>query len=762
MRIDIKRLRERTDKYSQAQAADHIGVSQAQMSRYEADPENVPVGTLNALLGLYGVDLATALATGRDDDPLDLGHPYAQLDRKLDLLADYAAEVVARDPADLPDDPYGLADLRDDIARLRRRPVVALVGLFDAGKSRVANALLGGRRLPEDFTPTTATLTIVRHADERPQGALEDVVLLRESFWPADDHGDLDLDPRYLDDPDRITEHRLVQGSYDVLRQHGVHHTEDGHDVQPVDAHTALVYVDAPVLRACTVLDLPGFGDKPKGVSEDVRRANAAVRLADVAVYCSGARGFMNSADLLHLGNLLRLLPQPDAHHADFPTLGNLLILATHASPAAVRDDQLDKIQALGARRIVQHLGETVLPQRAEASGRPIGQDEVAARIFPFWAESQDRTQAFEDGLRTLLATELPRVRALEVSAQVEAIKASGAETYRDQAARAQTLLDEIDQVEADLAQQEAAADERQATFRRARREVRDAVSAAQDQTVQAFRQAYDDLLTLDAIERTINERYGDDKDEAKAFAPAYFTEQLQDRLERAIKPQAQGVEAVINAYLEDVGVASFGGRFEQGAVDLPFDVRGAFAGGLAGLAAWGGLAFWAAGLGNLGYYILAAKAVSVLSAVGISVGGTAGVMGFLAAIGGPITLVVGLATVFGLASWRLFGETWQRRLAKKIEKQFREQGVREQFEDGIARFWDDTRRAFDHGADAFEARYEAYLQQLRDIVADRADARQALDRRLQTALELRDVFAGLPWVPLAPGGDGAFTPAPR
>ena len=760
MRIDIKRLRERTDKYSQAQAADHIGVSQAQMSRYEADPENVPFGTLNALLDLYGVDIATALAAGRDDDPLDLGDPYAHLDRKLDLLADYAAEfdAVAPDPATLPDGPYGLGDLRTDVARLRRRPVVALVGLFDAGKSRVANALLGGRRLPEDFTPTTATLTVVRHADERPQGTLEDVVLLRESFWPADDHGDLDLDPRYLDDPDRIAEHRLVQGSYDVLRQHGVHHTADGHETQSVDAHTALVYVDAPVLRACTVLDLPGFGDKPEGVSEDVRRANAAVRLADVAVYCSGARGFMNSADLLHLGNLLRLLPQPDARDAAFPTLGNLLVLATHASPTAVRDDQLGKILALGAKRVAQHLGETVLPQRADAAGRPIGQAEVAARIFPFWAESQDRTRAFEDDLRTLLTVELPRVRALEVSAQVEAIKASAAETYRDQAARVQTLIDEIDQVETELAQQEAAADERQATFRRARAEVRDAVSAAHDQTVHAFRQACDDLLTLDAIERTVRERYPD-KNEAKEFAPAYFTEQLQDRLERAIKPQAQGVEAVINAYLDDVGVASFGGRFEHGAVDLPFDVRGAFAGGLAGLTAWGGLAFWAAGLGNLGYYILAAKAVSLLSAIGISVGGTAGVMTFLAAIGGPITLVVGLATVFGLGAWRLFGETWQSRLAKKIEKQFREQGVRDQFEGGIARFWDDTRRAFDHGADAFEARYDAYLQQLRDIVADRADARHTLEQRLQAAHALRDFFAGLPWVPLAPGGDGASAP---
>ena len=49
-----------------------------------------------------------------------------------------------------------------------------------------------------------------------------------------------------------------------------------------------------------------------------------------------------------------------------------------------------------------------------------------------------------------------------------------------------------------------------------------------------------------------------------------------------------------------------------------------AFAAGLTGLATIGGLAFWASTLGNLGAYILLAKGVSLLAALGISVGGTA------------------------------------------------------------------------------------------------------------------------------------------
>ncbi|HYW18192.1 MAG TPA: hypothetical protein VE956_02585, partial [Nodularia sp. (in: cyanobacteria)] len=74
--------------------------------------------------------------------------------------------------------------------------------------------------------------------------------------------------------------------------------------------------------------------------------------------------------------------------------------------------------------------------------------------------------------------------------------------------------------------------------------------------------------------------------------------------------------------------------------VSIPFDTKGAFLGGIAGLGAYGALAAWAAGLGNLGSYILVAKLVSLLSALGISIGGgTAAVISFVAAIGGPIVL---------------------------------------------------------------------------------------------------------------------------
>ena len=73
----------------------------------------------------------------------------------------------------------------------------------------------------------------------------------------------------------------------------------------------------------------------------------------------------------------------------------------------------------------------------------------------------------------------------------------------------------------------------------------------------------------------------------------------------------------------------------EETKVGLGFNVKASFAGGLAGLATYGALSIWAASLGNLGSYILVAKGVSVLAAMGISVGGTAAASAAIAAIGG-------------------------------------------------------------------------------------------------------------------------------
>jgi len=69
-------------------------------------------------------------------------------------------------------------------------------------------------------------------------------------------------------------------------------------------ATAALVYLDAPLLNACTLIDVPGF----QGDESDAELATSSASLADIVLYTSPAKVFIDQADSLHLSQLLRAL----------------------------------------------------------------------------------------------------------------------------------------------------------------------------------------------------------------------------------------------------------------------------------------------------------------------------------------------------------------------------------------------------------------------------------------------------------------------
>ena len=178
----------------------------------------------------------------------------------------------------------------------------------------------------------------------------------------------------------------------------------------------------------------------------------------------------------------------------------------------------------------------------------------------------------------------------------------------------------------------------------------------------------------------------------------------------------------------------------------IPFDAKGAFLGGLAGLGTLGALGAWASTLGNLGGYIIVAKMVRVLSILGFSfAGGAGGAAALASALGGPITLAIGLAVVVGaLSSW-LFGDNWERRLAKKIKDVFKKEDVLSIIEDEIYTFWDQTLVAFKKGADSLDRQYKNHIKELGKAVGSPKDIKD-LKKRLDRYEEIKSFFVAIPW----------------
>lgn len=152
--------------------------------------------------------------------------------------------------------------------------------------------------------------------------------------------------------------------------------------------------------------------------------------------------------------------------------------------------------------------------------------------------------------------------------------------------------------------------------------------------------------------------------------------------------------------------------------LNISFNIKSAFVGGAVGAAAFGGMAFYAASLGNLGGYILVAQGAGILSSLGVNVGifgGMFGIMSGVSLIGGPVTLGIALTAAIGFSVYKLLSNNdWRVSLAKAIRKEFDKQNVEKQFIDSIVKHWNDTQIGFETGAKELEKEWALHMKNTR------------------------------------------------
>lgn len=749
MNIDFRGYREKAGM-TQAEVANRLGISQSQVSRYEQSPATVPMGLAMRWLPILGVDIATAMSAPTSSlEAIAPGTPYAELYHRLNLLNQYIDATPATDTLDLPTEPATPQKLKEQLKLYKQKPNVVLTGGFDAGKSHMANALLGSKNLPVGYQPATRVITFIRHIEDRPEWFKKDVLIFDENFWLKDEKDKQIIDLLLLDDKERCTQYCLQSGSFDILQKYGVHGSNED-----IAAHAAVVYMDSPLLQACNLIDLPGYSDQPDEVSKDVEKANSAAQIADVLLYASPAKGHINGQDMIRLGSLLRSLPTPENECNNFPTLGNFFIVATHADPS-ISDHDLKEIPDKAAKRLYNNLGETVLERRGEQINRAISEEDLLKRFFTFWSERPDRCQSLFNELTLILGQFIPQARMCRFEREIKAIKEDNTKKYvslieQYKKKQANTVEKNVPQLQLEaLAANEG---ERQQKTKEKRQNVHRRIKEFKQDTRTSFQMYAQQLLTVDSVEKIIRNKY-DDKKEAKECLAGYLVEKLQNQTEQLIKVNSEKLRPYIEEFLGSYTEAILELPNLNVCIDIPFDAQGSFLGGIAGLGSIGALSAWAAALGNLGGYILVAKLVSLLSALGIGfgfTGGTAGVIAFVATIGGPIVLGIGLAAALAFGVWGLFGESWQKRLAKQTVKYFEEQDVCQKFLKGIDEYWQDTANSFDKGADAVETDWNKYLHHLRDISSPTDESKEHIEEIIKILEVLRVFFAGIPWLNLS------------
>ncbi len=731
MSIDLKRLRESAKfSISQAELAQRLGISQTQVSRYEEAPDNVPFPLMLKWARALGKDPAELAEESEPPPPtgIDPGRPFERLHEELDFLKQFAAKAPIRG-GELPEGAPNASDLIALADILGRKPNLCTRGPFDGGKSTVLNALLGSNSLPTSYQPATKVVTYVRHLDDRPEWMAEDVWLLGRSF-----------NPLQWNEKKHCEECRVVGGNLETLKQYGTH---DGRHAQDTEAHYAMVFLDAPILRSCNLIDLPGddndAADSEKAASNPVQ--------ADVVIYTSPYNAFLRAADMMRLGQLVRELPMFEAVSPEVQPLENLFVLATHASATAVKDAELDGIFTKGAGRIVSQLGDTALAWRAEQTGRPLDQAAVHGRLFSFYKETPARRERFDTAMRELLTQKLPAVWKKRADNEIIAFRERAKDHLRQLIDTYTKMVENMRHARAELERVRADEPNRRRRLSQAHGQVEVAVAGFRADALNHVEREYARFTDVDNIEKMIRSKFGNDKKEAQEYAGVVLLESIQNSVERKNAVLAAQFSGAVQDFLGSYTNIELNLGTERRTISIPFNATGAFVGGLAGVASVGALAAWAASLGNLGAYIIAAKAVSVLAALGISIpGGTAAVMGAIAAIGGPVTLALGVVALAALAGWALFGDSWQRRLAKKIAATYTEKGVLAKWQRSIEQYWDSTLTAFRQGAREVEQKWLAYLADLEKEASGQAEGLDDAEARLQRLKQAREFFGGLPW----------------
>ncbi len=735
--FDLKSFREDNLKMTQVEFAEMIGTRQDTVSRWEKNPGQIPFDDLRTIAEKCGVTIDQLVNFEKPrPKPLDLKNTWRTADFTKSTIADYIKRYLA-ERYDILGDKYHsfVIDLENIVRRSISKPKVAIVGRSDVGKSALINSILGIEKMPTSWTPTTSIIVYIKHIDDRPKYIEEDVWVFKASVGE-----EKSWDEQKLYDNEYCRAWKLAGGSADILKNYG---TRKGENFDKNEAGAAVVFVDSPLLNVCDIIDLPGFGTGDR--IEDDLMALRAKQSADILIYMSIANGFMRSEDIEYIKESVQnLVILEDKEKNEMEPLSNLFILASQAQTVSGGNKaSLHDILNSGCERLYKTMPSNFWNSRTSISKHDYTYQNLRDRFFTYTTDAESLRDDFNKEF-TQMVERLPLIINEKAKAHVCSYAESVGidlskeiESYTQMANEHEkyvTLLNEIAKNEPKRANDN----------QNRRKDLIDDMRVMKQDSVQEFAVSYNKIIAEDSIVSVIKQQGFKKKKEDVQALVSYLNSQLQNSLQDTLQKKTELLNEKINAYIaafqKDIDGVSVPGI----SISIPpFNVARAFASGLAGLATLGALAFWASTLGNLGAYILVAKGVSLLSALGISVGGTAAAAAATAAIGGPIVLGIALAIIAAIAIFAIFSGGWEKSIAKKIVTEYDKNNCLLKLKDVSDGYWKDTEIAFNASADKLESDWNEYVKNLSELI-NNYDIGE-IQRKIELAKDVKSFFENIP-----------------
>ncbi|MBK4995972.1 membrane protein [Pseudomonas sp. S37] len=607
------------------------------------------------------------------------------------------------------------------------KPVIGFYGLFDSAKSTVINCLLGERWMPEGYQPETSIVNIIAHTDDKPEWIVGDVAVFKEGF-----------NPNMLKDQQHAQSLLIEQGGKDILQRLGRHQYLEG-SADHKEAAISMVFVASDALEGVWFMDTPGDLNGMDDEGSDRRRAESSLHLCDGIVFLSPMTGFLSGPALAYFNSVLKTIPP--LNRAGGKALDHVRIIMSHAHTGVTEREIFELKQKIG-NNFDRHAGG-IFSYWEEVSGVPKATaQEFLDCVQPFYREDATR---YAGTVQTILALSdyCQKVREERVVQKLADLRSKGVAQLKSMRAM----------IESDKRSCEERIEEAESNYARFRsddlkplkestRALLKHIDEIKSDALSDLRTWYQSNMSVEALESYIDDSFGDKK-QAQTDAPAMVMSLVDQCVTKRMKRDATQYSRELDELLKQwqVKVNTQGWQLQHQGIDAvtgSFDARASMLAGIVGLGSYGAMAAYVATLGNLGGYIIGAKLAGLLVSAGLITNVTA-VSTVIAAVGGPVTIILGLALIVAGAIYKLFGDRWQRSLAKGISEEMEKEGVLDQLLDSVSDYWSDTAKAFKVGVAALESSTdEYYLQQIEQarVQHDTADL-EAASKSLTAALSV-------------------------
>lgn len=725
--MDLRSFREDKLKIkTQSAFAELIGVEQSSISRWEKDPDSIPFQIIQRILEKTGASYEELTGWKKPiPNPLIVENTWKKADFTRCTLSEYIANALKQ--IDLPEEQRKayIDDLSAGINASLIKPKVAIVGRSDTGKSTLINALLGSDKMPTAWTPTTSIAVYIKHISDRPS-------FIEEDAWVFSNHlGDENMwNERQLYDEEYCRSWKIAAGGVEILRSFG---TRQGENYDK-EAGAAVIFLDAPILKTCDIVDLPGFGTETES-DDDI--TFAAAQKSDVIIYLSQANGFMRIEDITYLKRNISELPVwEDKTSNNLVPLSNLFIVASQAHTVNNGNRaQLTEILDVGCKNLLKTLPSGYWTEREKASGHIYsdeGYAELRARFFAYTTDIQDICKPFNEELTKILEV-LPVIINERTKAFVRSYVASRKPNLTSEIQKYEGIVAERERYESLLKEIEANELSRVRDNDARKKDVRADISRLHKESVDEFSSYFSSVINVDALVKLMREKGIKNKKEDVELFGSSIQSMLQAQCETILKTKSEKLSERTKDYITAFS-ESIAKPFEDNSINVDFDAGWAFASALSALGMIGGFGTFLAST---------ISGVLLLTGAGFSLGTSILIGAMGSSIFGPIGIALGLLIAAGLGIVKLFGGGWEKSVAKKIVAALEENNVAAEFRVGISKYWDQTEAAFDQAAAKLDEDWNAYVENLRETI-NSYDINE-IQSKIATLKFLSDFFENIP-----------------